>query len=62
MADNLIVEQLRAALERRGQRPPHERWEELVRRGAIDAEGRVLIRGPEGRHGPPKKGGVKKGK
>lgn len=47
MASEQFVEKLQAALERDARRPTKERWDELVARGAIDSEGRVLIRGPE---------------
>jgi hypothetical protein len=43
MVDNLIIEQVRRSIEARRARPPEERWEELVRRGAIDSEGRVIL-------------------
>jgi hypothetical protein len=43
MGDNLIIEQVRRSIEARRARPAEERWEELVRRGAIDSEGRVIL-------------------
>jgi hypothetical protein len=46
MANKQFVEKLQAALERDAQRPTKDRWDELVARGAIDAEGNVLIRVP----------------
>lgn len=62
MTDNLIVEKLQAALERQRQQSAREHWDELVRRGAIDAEGKVLVRGPESRdEATPRKGRAKKG-
>lgn len=40
------VEQLRAALARAAQRQPGDRFDDMVKRGAIDASGKVLLRGP----------------
>lgn len=36
-----LAEITRAALERAGRRPPLEIWEDLIRKGFIDREGRV---------------------
>lgn len=36
------------SIQRRAKRPASEQYREMVERGAIDAEGNVLIRGPEG--------------
>lgn len=49
MAKKTPIEQLREAILREAEKPSHERWQALIDRGAIDAEGRVLIRGPETR-------------
>lgn len=40
------VERLRAILAEDAKRPARERFDEMVRCGAIDAEGRVLLKGP----------------
>jgi hypothetical protein len=37
---------LKEAIRQRSETPARERFEALVRRGAIDSEGRVLIRSP----------------
>lgn len=41
-----LIDRVREALERNAQKPPLERWNDLVARGAIDAEGRVLLKAP----------------
>lgn len=38
---------LRDALDRDAERPARERFDDMVRRGAIDEQGRVLLRGPD---------------
>lgn len=48
---------LREALERDARRPARDRFDDMVRRGAIDEQGRVLLRGPAGEApsaGPPR--------
>ncbi len=47
MAKKTPHELLKEALLLEAERPPRELFQELIDRGAIDAEGRVLIRGPE---------------
>ena len=47
MVSDRFIEKLKVALEKKAQRPTRERWNDLIKRGAIDAEGNVLIRGPE---------------
>lgn len=47
MADSLLIQQLKEAIEDRRNQPPEERWADLVRRGVIDEKGRVLKRAPE---------------
>lgn len=44
-----LIDEVRAATERRRKTPPDERFEDLVRRGIIDNEGRVLIQIPPDR-------------
>jgi hypothetical protein len=44
-----LIDEVRAATERRRRTPPDERFEDLVRRGIIDKEGRVLIQIPPDR-------------
>jgi len=46
MPDDPAVKQLREAIRQRRQRPPAERFRDMVRRGVIDASGRVLLTGP----------------
>lgn len=46
MTKREMIAEMREILARDAQRPAKERWNELVARGAIDAEGRVLLRGP----------------
>jgi hypothetical protein len=46
MTDEMI-RLLSEAIERRGRRPAHEQFEEMIRRGAIDREGNVILRRPE---------------
>lgn len=41
-----LIDRVREALKRYVRKPPIERWNELVARGAIDAEGRVLLKAP----------------
>ena len=43
-----LADALRAALLREWEKPPRERFQALIDRGAIDKEGRVLIKGPFG--------------
>jgi len=45
------LEALREAVRKFSEKPDDEIWDEMVRDGIIDEEGRVLIRMPE----PPKK-------
>jgi len=42
----IAPEKLRQAIRSRALRPPKERFQDMVDRGAIDSEGRVLLRGP----------------
>jgi hypothetical protein len=51
MREDLLIQRLREAIRRRGNRSPEERFQEMVRRGVIDAKGRVLLRIPQ----PPRK-------
>lgn len=44
--NNPWINELRAALQREWDKPPRERFQALIDRGAIDEEGRVLIKGP----------------
>lgn len=44
-----LIDEVRAATERRRKTPPDERFADLVRRGIIDNEGRVLIQIPPNR-------------
>jgi len=46
LGSNPLVEELRAALLREWEKPPRERFQAMVDRGAIDSEGRVLLRAP----------------
>ena len=57
MADPELVEQLKRALERRLAQPPEERRADLIRRGVIDEQGRVLKRMPEAPKPPRKEKG-----
>ena len=45
--DKETLRLLSEAIERRASRPSSEQFAEMVRRGAIDREGNVLIRRPE---------------
>lgn len=51
MADPYLVELVRKALEDQRKIPPRERFEAMVRRGAIDSQGRVLLRYPKPPYG-----------
>ena len=46
MESEPLIDRVREALERNAQKPPIERWNDLVARGAIDSEGRVLLKAP----------------
>jgi hypothetical protein len=48
MRDDQLTEQLKAATERRRQTPPEKRFQDLVDRGVIDENGKVLVRMPIG--------------
>ncbi len=61
MINNAIAAQLERALQRRLAQPPEERRADLIRRGVIDAKGRLLLRAPEAPK-PPGKAKPKKGK
>jgi hypothetical protein len=50
MRDEPWLEDLREAVRRMSELSPDEFWDDMVRRGIIDEEGRVLIRMPQ----PPK--------
>jgi hypothetical protein len=41
---DFLAEQLKEAIRRRNETPPKERFRDLVDRGVIDGEGRVLLR------------------
>lgn len=56
MRDDDLIEGMREAVRKLQEKSPEELWDELVRRGAIDSEGNVLLRMPQ----PPKKKGRKK--
>ena len=59
MAD-FIVEQVMQSIAARRARPVQERWDELVKRGAIDENGKVLLgtrEEPSGSEAPPKQRG-----
>jgi hypothetical protein len=58
LGSNPLVEELRAALLREWEKPPRERFQAMVDRGAIDSEGRVLLRAP---HHTPKAERKKRG-
>jgi len=47
MGDDFIVARLKDAIRREQERDPGEQFAELVRRGVIDEQGRVLVRMPE---------------
>jgi hypothetical protein len=53
-----MAERLVEAVERDAEKPPLERWNALIARGAIDAKGRVLLKAPRpmnaARSNPPK--------
>ena len=53
MHDDLLVERLREAIRRKSEIPPLELLADMVRRGVIDENGRILLRGPESP--PPEK-------
>jgi hypothetical protein len=58
MTDPELVEQLKRAIERRLAQPPEERRADLIRRGVVDEQGRVLKRMPEApKHKAKKKDG-----
>lgn len=44
MREDRLVQQLKDAIRRRNETPPKERFRDLVNRGVIDGEGRVLLR------------------
>lgn len=57
MREDRLAKQLKDAIARRGETPPKERFEDLVRRGVIDSEGRVLLRRePPSNHREPPTG------
>lgn len=43
MNDDLIIQRVLEAIRRRGLRPPRERFEDMVRRGVIDKNGKILL-------------------
>jgi hypothetical protein len=47
MKDEFIIQQLKEAMAERHGRPAHEQFQDMVRRGLIDQQGRVLKRMPE---------------
>jgi hypothetical protein len=51
MREDLLIQRAREALRKWAAKSPQERFDEMVRRGVIDAKGRVLKRCPV----PPKK-------
>lgn len=51
LGNKALADELRAALDREREKPAHERFQAMVDRGAIDSEGRVLLRAP---HHTPK--------
>jgi hypothetical protein len=54
MGDDFIVARLKDAIRRERQRDPQEQFDELVRLGVIDDQGRVLVRMPEPEKQPRK--------
>jgi hypothetical protein len=46
MRENRLARQLKDAIRRRRETPPKERFQEMVRDGVIDGEGRVLLHMP----------------
>lgn len=44
MREDFLARQLKEAIRLRNQTPPKERFRDLVDRGVIDGEGRVLLR------------------
>jgi hypothetical protein len=51
MREDRLARQLKDAIRRQRETPPKERFQEMVRDGVIDSEGRVLLRMPL----PPKR-------
>lgn len=51
MREDEIAKRLKDAIRRKSETPPKERFQEMVRDGVIDSEGRVLLRMPL----PPKR-------
>jgi hypothetical protein len=51
MREDHLARQLKDAIRRQRETPPKERFQEMVRDGVIDGEGRVLLRMPL----PPKR-------
>lgn len=47
MADQRLLDMLRESLRRQRMIPPEERFAAMVRRGAIDETGKVLLQMPE---------------
>ena len=47
MDSRKLDERLMEAVRRDGEKPPIERWNALIQRGAIDAKGRVLLKAPK---------------
>ena len=45
--DNELAKALRKAIKKNNQKPPHVRFQEMVSRGVIDTDGKVLIRMPK---------------
>ena len=57
-----LVDRVREAIKRNAETPAIERWNALVARGAIDAEGRVLLKAPKSMVAPLKGKSGRKGK
>jgi len=55
MRDDPIVEKVREAIRKWGEKPVRDRIEDMIARGVIDREGNVLLRMPSA----PKKGRTK---
>jgi hypothetical protein len=51
MREDEVAKRLKDAIRRKSETPPKERFQEMVRDGVIDGEGRVLLRMPL----PPKR-------
>lgn len=57
-----LIDRVREAVKRDAETPAIERWNALVARGAIDAEGRVLLKAPKSMVAPLKGKARRKGK